>query len=47
MRKLQEEDMDKVHLRAKRLANKKKNEIMTKEVKDKTTYKEVENRKQK
>ena len=47
MRKLQEEDMDKVHLRAKRLANKKKNEIMSKEVKDKTIYQEVESRKQK
>ena len=47
MRKLQEEDMEKVHMRAKRLANKKKNEIMTKEVKDKNTYLEVENRKEK
>ena len=39
--------MDKVHMRQKRLANKKKNEIMTKEVKDKNTYDEVENRKEK
>ena len=47
MRKLQEEDMEKVHLRAKRLANKKKNDIMSKDVKDKNTYLEVENRKEK
>lgn len=30
--------MDKVHMRQKRLANKKKNEIMTKELGDKNTY---------
>tara|TARA_B110000285_G_C15031843_1_gene567178 strand:+ start:889 stop:1041 length:153 start_codon:yes stop_codon:yes gene_type:complete len=45
LRKLQEEDMEKVHMRQKRLANKKKNEIMEKEHKDKNTYEEVENRK--
>jgi hypothetical protein len=45
LRKLQEEDMEKVHMRQKRLANKKKNEIMEKEQKDKNTYEEVENRK--
>ena len=39
--------MDKVHMRQKRLANKKKNEIMTKERGDKNTYEEVESRKQK
>lgn len=38
MRKLQEEDMKKVHIRQKRLANKKKNEIMDKEKKDLTNY---------
>lgn len=32
-------------MRQKRLANKKKNEIMEKEKKDKNTYEEVENRK--
>ena len=32
-------------MRQKRLANKKKNEIMEKEQKDKNTYEEVENRK--
>jgi hypothetical protein len=45
LRKLQEEDMEKVHMRQKRLANKKKCEIMEKEKKDKNTYQEVENRK--
>ena len=30
--------MEKVHMRAKRLAEKKKNEIMTKEEKDKTIH---------
>ena len=39
--------MEKVHLRAKRLANKKKNDIMSKDIKDKDTYLEVENRKEK
>lgn len=39
--------MDKVHMRQKRLANKKKNEIMTKERGDKNTYEEVESRKHK
>lgn len=39
-RKLQEEDMVKVHARQKRLATRKKNDIIKKEQTDLTNYKE-------
>ena len=47
MRKLQEEDMEKTHQRAKRLADKRKHEIMTREMHDKGTNDEVCKRTQK
>ena len=47
LRKLQEEDMQKVHERAKRLATRKKMEIMGKEQKDLETVNEVKRREQK
>ena len=46
-RKLQEEDMQKVHERAKRLATRKKAEIIGKEQKDLETVNEVRKREQK
>lgn len=46
-RKLQEEDMTKVHARLKHLATKKKNEILNKEQVDLSNYKEKRKQSQK